>query len=65
VLVWGFAFGVPIGVTSAMFLRRELFQVQPIDPMTVILLASALVAAGMLAAILPVRHAAEIDWRLY
>jgi hypothetical protein len=61
VLVWGFAFGVPIGVASAMFLRHELFQVQPIDPMSVTLLASALVAAGMLAAILPVRHAAEID----
>jgi putative ABC transport system permease protein len=61
VLCIGVIAGVAGGIASSRVLRNMLFEVQPTDPLTFVIVAVALVAVGLLACYVPVRRATKID----
>ena len=57
----GIAVAVPLSLGAATWLRSLLFGVSPQDPTTIASACLALIAAGVLAAYLPARRAANLD----
>jgi len=57
----GLSIGAPIALVGSKFVGAFLYGVTPSDPATLLLSASALVAAGAGAALLPAAQAARVD----
>jgi len=57
----GTASGVAGGVYGARFLKALLFEVEPMDPVSVLLPVAGLLVVATLAAVLPARRAASVD----
>ena len=59
------AAGVAIGLSAAVgltrFLSTLLYDVQPVDPVTYVTAAAAVVAVSLLASYVPARRAAKVD----
>jgi ABC-type antimicrobial peptide transport system permease subunit len=63
--MWLTGAGASIGLGAALafsrLLRSQLFQVSPFDPLTFVLTALVLIAAGLLACFLPAQRATRVD----
>ncbi len=57
----GLAIGLPASLAAARTVSKVLFGVRPADPLTFITTACALLAVGLVAALLPARRAASIQ----
>jgi ABC-type antimicrobial peptide transport system permease subunit len=57
----GIVVALPVAVLLARWLRSELFEVQPFDPLTMIGCVVVTVAMVLLAAALPARRAASVE----
>ena len=57
----GVLFGIALAVVLSRALRTFLFEVQPSDPVTLILVGALFVGVGLLACWVPVRRAGKID----
>ena len=57
----GAAAGLGVAIAAARLLRRFLFQVTPLDPITICTVALLMLLLGLLAALAPARRAASID----
>jgi predicted permease len=57
----GAGLGIGAAAAAGRLLQSLLFDVKPYDPATLILVAALLLAAGLLGALLPARHASAID----
>lgn len=55
------ALGVPLALAGARSMRALLYGVTPFDPGPLIAGAAVLVVVGLGAAILPTRHASQVD----
>ena len=64
-VVWlvglGIVAGIALSLWAARFIETQLFQLQPRDPVTLVLAAAVLFAIGLLAGWVPARRAARID----
>ncbi len=60
-LIVGLVIGLGIAVVLARLLRTALFQVEPNDPVTFVIVVTALVAAGISACLIPARRATRVD----
>ena len=60
-LVIGLAVGLGIAVVLARLLGTALFQVEPNDPVTYFIVVAILVAAGLIACLIPARRATGVD----
>ena len=61
VTAMGAAVGLVAAVAGSRLLAKLLFEISPIDPISMIGSAAVLLAVGLLAAYLPARHATKID----
>lgn len=57
----GLAAGLPVAAVLAQLIKSQLYGVQPVDPLTLALGATLLLAVAVLAAWLPARRAARVD----
>jgi ABC-type antimicrobial peptide transport system permease subunit len=57
----GAILGVAGGIYGARFLRVLLYDVTPLDPRSLLLPIAALLAVGIVAAVVPARRAASVD----
>jgi ABC-type antimicrobial peptide transport system permease subunit len=57
----GTVIGLPASLAAGRVGASLLFGIQPGDPLTLALAAAVLLAAGLLAAVVPARHAASIE----
>ena len=57
----GVAFGLLLALALARLLASSLFQVRPWDPAVFVLAPAVLIAAGLLACLLPAARAARVD----
>ena len=57
----GVAISVPVALTASKLVKSLLFGIKPNDPLSMILAASALLGAALLAGYLPARKASRID----
>jgi putative ABC transport system permease protein len=53
--------GVVLAIVLSRVLKTFLFEVQPSDPMTLIVVGALFAAVALLASWVPVRRAAEVD----
>jgi putative ABC transport system permease protein len=60
-LIVGLVIGLGIAVVLARLLRTALFQVEPNDPVTFVIVVTALAAAGISACLIPARRATRVD----
>lgn len=61
VLVVGVAVGIPVGVAATRLFKAMLFGVSKSDPLSIASAIFALVAICVVAAIIPVRRATQVD----
>ena len=59
--LWGALAGLALAVASARLLRGLLFEIEPLDPVSLLGAAAALVAAALAATWLPARRATRVD----
>jgi putative ABC transport system permease protein len=57
----GVLFGVALAIVLSRVLRSFLFEVQPSDPATLIVVGALFVGVGLLACWMPVRRAGKVD----
>jgi ABC-type antimicrobial peptide transport system permease subunit len=60
-LVWGLALGLLASALAARSLRRFLFEVAPLDPVTLIAAPALLAVAALVASYLPARRAGRVS----
>ena len=60
-VIIGGAIGLAIALPATWLLSRALFEVDPVDPMTFVVVLLVLGATGLLAAYVPARRASRID----
>ena len=60
-LVGGVVIGLPVTMAATRLLKQFLFGLEPQDPTTIACATIILIAAGVLAGLLPARRAAHID----
>lgn len=60
-LVGGFSVGLPCALAATHLVAHMLFGLSPNDPATLVIVASALAAVGVLAGYIPARRATKID----
>lgn len=60
-IAWGVVAGAVLSVVVSQVLRSFLFEVQPSDPVTLLVVGALFVSVGLLACWVPVRRAATVD----
>jgi ABC-type antimicrobial peptide transport system permease subunit len=60
-VVIGVACGAPLALTLTTFLKKQLYGVEPRDPVTLITAALVMIAVALAAASIPARRAANVD----
>lgn len=61
VVAVGIAVGTLLGVVVGSFARHLWFQVEPVDPPTIVTMSAGLLTLGWLATVVPVRRAVQVD----
>jgi len=61
ILVFGLPIGLALSVVLARFLRSVLFEIEPADPVTFVVVAVLLGGAVLAASVIPARQASKID----
>ncbi|HWA95651.1 MAG TPA: ABC transporter permease [Terracidiphilus sp.] len=60
-LAVGIAFGLPLILASGRYIRSQLFELSPFDPLTLAVASFSIIAVTLFAAWLPARRAARVD----
>jgi ABC-type antimicrobial peptide transport system permease subunit len=60
-IVIALTIGIPVVLAVAQYVKAQLFEVTPADPLAISAAAGILVAVGALAAFLPARRASHVD----
>ena len=60
-IVLGLLIGVPVALASSRFLDALLFEVEPTDPVTAVLVSLGLLVVGFIACLVPGRRATKTD----
>ena len=60
-IFWGLGIGLLASLGLTRLLESQLFEVRPIDPLSILVGATVLIGVGLLASYLPARRAAKVD----
>ena len=61
ILLWGLGLGLVASAALSRYLRSVLFEIEPFDPLTFVVVAAALGGAVLLASAIPAHQASRTD----